>query len=94
MNHRSTEELEAVISRARHDVEVGGVYVHYRSEGSYIVEVLDIVLLEATDEAAVLYRASKSPNLTWVRPVSSWLEIVSDARGKQVPRFIRVREGD
>lgn len=94
MAHRSTEELEAVIARARHEVEIGGVYVHYKSEGSYVVEVLDIILIEETEEPGVLYRSSKSPNLTWVRPISNWLEKVSDTSGKLVPRFIRVREGD
>lgn len=62
-------------------VEIGGVYAHYKDPNSRYV-VIDIGLLEATKEPAVIYRKD---SVTWIRPLQSWLEMVD---GK--PRFKRV----
>ncbi|MBU0750313.1 DUF1653 domain-containing protein [Patescibacteria group bacterium] len=65
-------------------MEVGGQYVHYKHlEAIYFVTGLAI--LEATEEACVLYQ-SKDTGITFIRPVASWLETVI-VDGVSVPRF-------
>lgn len=85
--HLSIAELEAELERARQLVEVGGEYYHYRNpKDKYTVTGLGII--EATQEVGVIYEKGSLRALTWIRPLSSWLEQV-EYEGKMVPRFLR-----
>lgn len=81
-------DLKNKVEKAKQQIEVGGRYVHFKdSKKIYIVR--DIAILESTEEVVVTYQAEYGDRLTFVRPASSWLEIV-DKDGKQVPRFTLV----
>ena len=70
-------------------VEVEAFYAHYKHpERNY--EVVELAILEATEEVAVVYRALYGEKLTFIRPFANWLETVEVGEGKRVPRFSRV----
>jgi hypothetical protein len=84
MENRLTEaELEDRLNNATKQVRVGNTYKHYKGNK---YEVIGIALLESNNEPCVIYRALYNPKLTYIRPVSVWLELV-DFKGKQVERF-------
>jgi hypothetical protein len=82
----SQDELAARITEAERLVTVGAEYEHYK-HARYLV--LQVALLEATNEPCVIYQAQYGERLTFVRPVSSWLEQV-EIEGRSVPRFAKV----
>ena len=62
-------------------VQPGQRYQHYKTKGQY--SVINIVILEATDELAVLYADDAHPELKWVR---SYDDFVAEVAPHQ-PRF-------
>lgn len=46
--------------------------------------------LEATDELCVIYQAQYGEKLTFLRPLTIWLEKV-EWEGKTVPRFTKIQ---
>lgn len=80
---QSETELSERLAKAAQQVEVGARYMHYK-QLSYTVVML--ALFEENNEPCVVYRAEYGEHLTFIRPVSSWLEeIIKD--GKKVKRF-------
>jgi hypothetical protein len=77
------EELLAKLQNAAKQVTVGSTYKHYKG-GLYIVKGLGIE--ESTDEISVIYEACYGERLTFIRALTSWLEIVA-AQGVTIPRF-------
>jgi hypothetical protein len=88
MKHKTLNELAEILDDARRKVEIGGRYMHYK-QLYYVVE--DVVIWEATDEAAIIYRAEYDPRLVFARSLSVWLETV-EIKGKATPRFTKVLE--
>lgn len=90
--HLSEEELLSQLEQAGQDVEVGALYAHYRDPKS-CYRVVGLAIIEATQEVAVVYRkevgSDALKSMTWVRPISSWLEKVS-VGDSMVHRFQRV----
>jgi len=84
MAHSSIEDLQLSIQDASTHIDVGGQYVHYKHADA-IYFITGFAILEATEEACVLYQ-SKDTGVTFIRPVSSWLEDVQH-EGVSVPRF-------
>ena len=82
------EALEKQIEEAKAVVAVGALYVHHKSTEK-IYKVLDIGIIEANDDLCVIYQAQYGKRLTFIRPVTSWLEQV-EWNGQTVPRFSRV----
>lgn len=83
--HKSHALLEQALIDAQKKVKVGAIYSHYKyPENHYRVQSL--AFLEATDEIVVVYQAVYAPELTFVRPLVSWLEN-PELNGKRVPRF-------
>ncbi len=82
----SQEELAARLLRAAEQVTVGAEYEHYKHMR---YKVLQVALLEATNEPCVVYRAQYGERLIFVRPVANWLEQV-EIEGRLVPRFAKV----
>jgi hypothetical protein len=77
------------LTAAEGQVEVGGLYAHYKNPDKPY-EVTGLVILEATDEVAVLYTPQyEDISVTFARALSSWLEDV-EWEGKVVPRFVRI----
>ncbi len=75
MAHTPAEVLAQVLSDAATKVEVGARYVHYKSPDKPYT-VLSLALLEADEAPAVVYQADYEYNLTFVRPLASFLEEV------------------
>ncbi len=74
-NHRSSQELRKELASAAKLVKVGGRYAHFKHpDRDY--QVIDLVIIEATEEVGVVYRACYGDQLTFVRPLKSWLEPV------------------
>lgn len=85
MNHIPQKKLSEQIESAKQKVRVGGLYSHYKSDDK-LYSVLMVAILEANDELCVIYQAQYDEKLTFVRPLSSWLE-PANRNGKRVPRF-------
>lgn len=84
MTRKATEdELSARLDTARMEVEIGALYRHYKGKE---YKVLDLAILESTEEACVIYQALYGKNLTFLRPVQSWTETVL-VDGAPMPRF-------
>ncbi len=83
MKHLTLDELDERLHVAAQNVVVGGRYRHYK--GNYYT-VTQLAILEATNEPVVIYRADYDARISFVRPVTSWLEKV-DIEGVAVTRF-------
>lgn len=75
------KELEA----AKAKVTVSALYWHHKGRDK-VYKVLDLGFIEATNELCVIYQAQYGKRLTFIRPLSVWLEDV-EWEGKTVPRF-------
>ena len=92
VDHRPLSVLAGYLTAASRQVEVGGLYAHYKNPDKPYVS--DLVILEATDEVAVLYTPQyENTPVTFARALSNWLETV-EWEGKTVPRFTKVAAKD
>jgi hypothetical protein len=83
----AADTLAALVEKvelAEEKIKNGDRYVHYRDRSKQY-QVVCIALLEENEEPCVVYKALYNPSLTWVRPVSRFLEMCGDT-----PRFIKV----
>ena len=88
MAYKSIEELAAQLAAAQLQVEVGAQYAHYKHpELPY--RVTGIAILEATEEACVIYTQESGARLPFIRPLASFLEMV-EVDGMQVRRFQKI----
>ena len=88
MSHTSAEELENKLKNARQEIEIGGVYSHYKTpEHKYIVEFIGI--LEEKEEVCVGYRALYENGILWVRTLENFVEEV-DISNSKTSRFIKI----
>lgn len=86
MDHLSYEVLEQLLAEGGRQVEPGSRWRHYKGTEYTVVS---IVIIEATNEPAVVYASAKHPDVSFVRPLQVWLEEV-EVDGQKVPRFSRV----
>ena len=91
MSHKPEQELRQAIEAAGTGVEVGGTYYHYKHPDQLYI-VTELAILEADDEVCVIYQAQYGEKVSFVRPLSSWLESV-EVGGKSVARFHSVELG-
>ena len=90
MEHKTHEQLQALLDEAAKVVEVGRTYYHYKKpDNHYLVERL--VIREEVEDVAVIYKSLYGVGIVWDRPLSSWLESV-EVDGKMVSRFVLLRE--
>lgn len=82
----SQTQLSAKLTQAKAQVTIGGRYMHYK-QLSY--KVLTIALREEDNEPCVIYQAEYGDKVTWIRPISSWVEAV-EVHGKKVTRFAKL----
>lgn len=73
------------MSKIVRDVAVGALYRHYKNRKTY--KVLCEAEHSETGEALVIYEAMYDDHKIWARPKSMFLEDVTDATGRTVPRF-------
>lgn len=81
----SEDEISDQIRAAAEQVAIGAIYLHYKQK---TYKVLGLGTFEATGEPCVIYMALYGQNLTFIRPVSAWLEEV-EWQGKTVKRFTK-----
>ncbi len=89
MDHLDQDALAAAQNTAAQQVEVGARYAHYKHPNDQFYTVTGVGLLEANNEPAVIYKAEYGANITYIRPLAVWSEMV-DVGGRQVPRFSKV----
>ncbi len=82
----SQSELSARLAAAAQQVEIGARYMHYK-QLSY--KVLSLALREEDNEPCVIYQAEYGDHITFIRPVTSWLETV-EVNGEQTKRFTKL----
>jgi hypothetical protein len=78
------DELKRRLAEAGKVAKVGGRYRHYKGQE---YTVLDLVIIEATNEVGVVYRPEYGAKLHFLRPMSNWAETVP-VDGREVPRFL------
>lgn len=88
MSHKDQETLLKELEQAHKLVKVGSEYKHYKNPDK-LYKVIEIAILEASDEACVIYQAQYGDKLSFVRPLSSWLDTV-EWSGQKVPRFTKI----
>lgn len=85
MAHKSHADLSHALEQAGKLVPVGARYSHYKNP-SQLYTVIDHVIMEASDEVGIVYRAEYGGRITFVRSLVSWREEV-EHEGQIVPRF-------
>ena len=86
--HKVQLELAREIEAAKAEVTVGAKYWHYKGRDKVYL-VTDLAFLEANDELCVVYQSQYGENITFLRPLTVWLETV-EWGGKTVPRFTKL----
>lgn len=89
--HKEQLELAKKIKAAKTKVTVGADYWHYKGRDK-VYKVIGLGFIEATNELCVIYEAQYGERLTFLRPLSVWLEHI-EWEGKTVPRFTKIRSG-
>lgn len=86
--HKEQLVLVQEVADAQAKITVGAQYRHYKGADK-LYTVTGLGFLEATDELCVIYRADYGEQMTFLRPLSVWLETV-EWKGKTVPRFTKI----
>ncbi len=79
MAHLTYDELEKLLRNTSVQVEVGGVYAHYKTPTSRY-KVLGLTVLEADNRIAVRYSSEEHPTVEFIRPLDSWLALVDGVK--------------
>lgn len=82
----SQNELATRLAEAATKVQAGARYKHYKN---LTYKVLLIALREEDCEPCVIYQAEYGERLTFIRPVTSWLESV-EIDGRSTQRFTKI----
>jgi len=87
MAHKTKEELEKDLNKAKERIKLGDLYYHYKNPDKFY-KIVDFVIIEHDDSAGVVYEAvyEELKGIKFVRPVAEFWEIV-EFRGERVKRF-------
>jgi len=88
MGHGNIRRFGEMLVRARERVEVGGRYRHAKSGREY--NVIDLVIIESSEEVGVVYEAQYGERLRWMRTVENFCEEV-EVNGGRRKRFELMR---
>ncbi len=80
--------LAKEVEEAKNKVTIGAEYWHFKGREK-VYKVLGLVFIESKDELCVIYQAQYGEQLTFLRPLTVWLEQV-EWEGKSVPRFAKI----
>lgn len=86
--HKEQLELKKELEDAKEKINVGSLYWHHKSRDK-VYKVVGLGFLESNDELCVIYQAEYGEHLTFLRPLSVWIEKV-EWEGKIVPRFTKI----
>lgn len=78
-------DLMREVELAKTKVTIGKLYCHYKSKDN-TYRVLGFGFLETNNELCVIYQAQYGERVTFLRPLTVWLESV-ESEGKLGPRF-------
>ena len=84
MPHLEELQLQEKINKVKKQIQIGGIYRHYKSGELY--RVLDLGIMEGTDKVGVIYEAQNGEKIVWVRDFDTFNEKVL-YEGKEVSRF-------
>lgn len=87
--HKEQSILQQEVTDAKTKVLIGARYSHYK-DPQKIYEVMGFGFLESNDELYVIYKATYGDQITFLRPLTSWLDKV-EIDGAVVNRFILLR---
>lgn len=88
MAYLSQEELSRALGDARDLVPLAARYTHFKDPLKEY-EIVGHAILEATEEAAVIYQAQYGDRISFIRPLTDFLAIKETEAGP-VARFVRV----
>jgi len=83
-----SKDIEIKLQQAEERIAVGQRYAHYKNPDKPY-RVLHVALLEADEEPCVVYQAEFGDQITWVRPLYSFVSDV-EVDGNKVARFQKV----
>lgn len=90
MAHKNSDVIVEKVNAAKEQIQVGDLYYHYKNPQDFYI-IIGIGLIEATETPCVIYHQEYAPYLTWVRPVTEFLEFVEiEGTGEKVARFTKV----
>ena len=85
----SDEELIRRVEAARDQLDLTGIYTHYRHIDSRY-RIVMVALSELNERPCVIYQNLGHPDLVWVRDLEDWLVQVPTETGELVPRFTKL----
>ncbi len=90
MDHLTADQLRGRLEEAKSKVKIGGKYYHHKHPDQYYT-VVEVAILEATEEPAVLYKPEYEgyEGIIWIRPISEFLSEM-DVNGEKVKKFTLV----
>ena len=83
--HKDSEILLKETNDAKKYVEIGELYYHYKHP-EQLYKVLGFGFLESNNEICVIYQGQYGDGITFIRSLTSWLDIV-ESDGEKVNRF-------
>lgn len=85
--HKAPEVLRKEIEEGKKQVPVGSLWGHFKHPDNYY-EIIDLVIIEDTDEVGVLYKSTFEPTkgIIFLRPLESFLSYKETEEGP-VKRF-------
>ena len=89
MGDKLPSKFQLALTKAKEKIDVGGLYTHFKSPDKTYT-VLNVAILEETEEPCVIYKANYMEGLIWIRTVENWLEM-KDAENGPVQRFQKVQ---
>jgi hypothetical protein len=74
---KTLEEINKTLTETKSQIKIGDKYVHYKSSES-IYEIVDLVIIEATEEVGVIYKPNygELTEVKFLRPLKEFLEEV------------------
>ncbi|MBI4835788.1 MAG: DUF1653 domain-containing protein [Candidatus Abawacabacteria bacterium] len=84
---KDSASLEQELLQISQTLKAEDQYTHYKHPDRKY-KIISIAFLESNEEPCVVYQALYSPYVTWIRPVSNFLEEVI-IEGKKIKRFIK-----
>jgi hypothetical protein len=87
--HEEQLELRQELEAAKKTIKIGSLYRHYKGSDK-IYKVISLGFLESNLEICVIYQAQYDEKLTFIRPLSIWLEKVV-WKNVTVPRFSEIK---
>ncbi len=88
--HKSPDVLKNEIEEGKKQVPIGSLWGHFKNPDKYY-EIVDLVIMEETDEVGVAYRSTFEPTkgITFVKSLEGFLSEKELEDGTKVKRFTK-----